>query len=167
MLYPLLQQSMNLFLVHASKLVVAPCYLINSSIEKDRLVMFDKIVWVGSNPSPRYFLLDKDGGYWWIWCTMCVVIIFLILVSNLFTSLSFESMILKLSVITGISRILIAVILFLAFKSVLRINCVLLTSSFFSFCLIVACWIPLLTNFLLLQIFNYCFFIESDMIKLF
>ena len=43
--------------------VVASCNMINSSIEKDRLSMFYKIVRVGSNPSLQYFLGGKDGGY--------------------------------------------------------------------------------------------------------
>ena len=92
------------FFFHALKLVLASSHLINLDIKKDRLLMFYKTVWVGSNPSPLTYCEVKkvDISLWWY--MLCVVIIFLFLISNLYTSLRFKSMILKLSVMTRIGN---------------------------------------------------------------
>lgn len=104
---------MNHFLFHALKLVVTFSHSVNSNIEKDRLSMFYKAVRVGSNPSSLYFLGLEDGGYQDLGkCILYVVyIIFLTLITVLFASLRFQSMILKLSVMTEISSMLISVVL--------------------------------------------------------
>lgn len=104
---------MNHLLFHALKLVVTFSHSVNSNIEKDRLSMFYKAVRVGSNPSSLYLLGRKDGGYQDLGkCILYVAyIIFLTLITVLLASLRFQSMILKLSVMTGISSMLISVVL--------------------------------------------------------